>query len=723
MKIFDDILFAGDLRDIAFTQGDAGGSGFGTYTDKDGNRVIEADILVARMGARLNNLKVSDTEYMGGGFIFSSAGAEVVSVTSIGDSFRCSLKIKTGQDKNRFHPGDGAFCQRYDNGAYKYYWRRITAIGEDYIDISKTDCADGSHTPSAGDTIIQLGHLTDSKRQSAIYITTEGDSAPSFTMYGDIDGFTLNGKELSGHRFDSSSGEIFSYGYGSFFYGDQDTGHGIRYDRKKREFNIKGNVTIGPGSTGLTNLSEWEEKQQQINKAQQDAENATLQLNEWASDDIISPLEKQGLKDELAFISADYEDISLRYQKNMRTYGTYILKDGKRYITKDGFVLTVGVPNTSWHQYQTAYDAYKNDLIYKIGLDGPSEVGMLRTLQEDFYSARTKILDDITNSSKAEIEGALKTAREASGKVDGLTARLDDIKHIEDTFGKGQNLNVEGVVMTQMVAVAGENEGVEALLNGSKNIKDDEYGKLILAGGIPNDNRGLDVRAKEATTRIYENGRIVSKDIHLENGATIGNTVKVGDDGFFLKAGIDGQEILITEKNGFTAKSKFGGVAIVGGIAGTCLQISTAKGRETGLAQSSYDPYGMTVVTGEDEFAFYCYSGLFGGLRPNIRTITATSSASDKLISIFDHTILIESSLAITITLPAKPSLGQEYVFMMTNQESTPVQHTINGNGYNVFDVIGNNAKSDLQINSFGMVKLVFAQGATERRWYFYRLR
>ena len=85
MKILDNILFAGDIQDIAFTKGNSGGRGFGTYTDQDGNRVIEADILVARMGARLNNLKVSDTEYMGGGFIFSSAGSEVVSVTDTGE--------------------------------------------------------------------------------------------------------------------------------------------------------------------------------------------------------------------------------------------------------------------------------------------------------------------------------------------------------------------------------------------------------------------------------------------------------------------------------------------------------------------------------------------------------------------------------------------------------------------------------------------------------------
>lgn len=835
MKILDNILFAGDIQDIAFTKGNFGGSGFGTYTDQDGNRVLETDILVARMGAHLNNLKVTDTEYMGGGFIFSSAGSEIVSVTDSDNSYRCLLKIKTGQNENRFQTGDGVFCQRYSNGTHRYYWRRVTAIGDDFIDLSKADCADGSDTPSAGDTIIQLGHLTDSKRQSAIYITTEGDSAPSFTMYGDIDGFTLSSKELSGHRFDTVSGEMFSYGYGSFFYGDHKSGHGIRYDRKKREFNISGNVTIGPGSSGLNNLSEWNDKQTQIDNALakvgsaiQTADQARATLDEWASDNVISPLEKEGLRTELALINADYNDIEKNYIKYIQEFDKLILQDGKQYVTVDGFVFNVEVANTNWQAYRSAYNAYKGDLESKTANNDTVAIGTLKTTQLEYYNKRALILEDITLAIKAEADYATEQSRAAKSTADeaktqasavqreinswladgvispvekqGLRTtltttqaeyveiytelqrydiddetvssytsayntyvdRLENIisqqgvipqgtvndfigeqetyfnfklqvldlisseakKNTDDAKQKaeeakeeiadyeylrgalGKSLSVEGVVMSQMVAVADNDDAesvtesdVVAFLNGSGVARDDEHGKLILAGGIPattaSGSPDLGARAVEAKTRIYENGRVDTNDIHATGGTFENVTVSgifknpFNDNGTFVSksdnyVNLSSSSIraisLPTDIEQSGRKVTFVGFFII-----TCSTNIIVEGKETDFYEISNEITELVAVKvsasqvqwhvlrrmpyGLNECSTVRHSGMFAGLRPKTRVITSTSSAQDRKLTELDHTIIVNdwTGNAVSLELPSNPQEGQKFDIYTTN--------------------------------------------------------
>ena len=77
-----------------------------------------------------------------------------------------------------------------------YYWRLVTAVGDDYIDLSKTDCDAGSGVPSEGDDIVQLGNRTDAERQAAIILSSYGNDAPYFKLYRGIDSYDLTGKEF-----------------------------------------------------------------------------------------------------------------------------------------------------------------------------------------------------------------------------------------------------------------------------------------------------------------------------------------------------------------------------------------------------------------------------------------------------------------------------------------------------------------------------------------------
>ena len=143
------------ISDSGFVNGDVNGKGFGVYTDGKGNRVIEADILVGRIGARFNEVKINQVTYSAGKQVFSSAGMVVNKVVDNGDSWRCYFDTENGTKRNHFAVNDGAFSQRFTDAGIRQYWERVVAIGADYIDITK-----GSTAPLVGDNIAQLGNST-----------------------------------------------------------------------------------------------------------------------------------------------------------------------------------------------------------------------------------------------------------------------------------------------------------------------------------------------------------------------------------------------------------------------------------------------------------------------------------------------------------------------------------------------------------------------------------
>ena len=96
---------------------------------------------------------------------------------------------------------DLALCETFnlidaDGQLSNHYWhRRVIAVGTDYVDIADNtnvdDYASGSDTPQVGDEVVQLGHLTDEDRQSAIIQSSAGEDAPYFKIIKGINSFTL----------------------------------------------------------------------------------------------------------------------------------------------------------------------------------------------------------------------------------------------------------------------------------------------------------------------------------------------------------------------------------------------------------------------------------------------------------------------------------------------------------------------------------------------------
>ena len=252
-------------------------------TDDDGTKYsyMEIDKLYVRYKAVFDELEIRKRTYVGGNAMFSDAASKIVGVewldekgnvtSSIADikAFKCYLKTDDGttQTQNLWRVDDLALCQTFNikEGKYsgvqnKAYWRKVVAVGDDYICLSNvkgeyygfgvdhtddaanygtsakvvlagadgvvsdgdvlTDGADGASVPAdfpeAEDAIVQCGNTSDPTRQNMIELLTYtpnadsvlygGGAAPALIQYAGINGFTLNGKAKT---VISPSGNVF----------------------------------------------------------------------------------------------------------------------------------------------------------------------------------------------------------------------------------------------------------------------------------------------------------------------------------------------------------------------------------------------------------------------------------------------------------------------------------------------------------------------------------
>lgn len=144
--------------------------------------------------------------------------------------------------------------------------------------------------------------------------------------------------------------------------------------------------------------------QDAADSAQDAADEADEKFDAWAADDVISPVERKSVKDELAFIVADYNDI----QNQITKYG---LQDTGTDKSIDNFT--------------TYYNWYKGNLEYvldpKNAVDGVVEIpDAMNAHQDGYYAARTVILEKIAAAAKAVADNAVKIAEDAEKRAEAL---------------------------------------------------------------------------------------------------------------------------------------------------------------------------------------------------------------------------------------------------------------------------------------------------------------
>ena len=239
-----------------------GKNGSGWTVLEDGTTQAVVDRLYVKIKAVFDELEVKKKTHVGGEQIISPAGMKCVRVEELDESYRCFFlsEVDGVTVHNEFTVGTLALAQEFNikegtshNVSNRYYWREVTGVGSDYIDLSKTNADKDSDVPAAGDDIIGLGHLTDITRQAAIILSSVNETSPSIIFYQGINSFSLAGKEVIGLGFDKSTGHAYINVYGDAYIGAKDESTYIRYSQKGG-VDIKGMFHIEQGSTGWRNM-------------------------------------------------------------------------------------------------------------------------------------------------------------------------------------------------------------------------------------------------------------------------------------------------------------------------------------------------------------------------------------------------------------------------------------------------------------------------------------
>lgn len=146
--------------------------------------------------------------------------------------------------------------------------------------------------------------------------------------------------------------------------------------------------------------------QADADKAEADAKAAKDRLDAWAADGVISPTEKQGIKDELSRIDADKAHITAEYSR-----------------------YSLGTPTA----YNNAHTAYRQQLV-ALSAVTPENITIPSTFasnQTAYYNARTTALSAIAAAAKKYVEDIAKQeAEKAVAGFEYLKKALGDVTTI-----------------------------------------------------------------------------------------------------------------------------------------------------------------------------------------------------------------------------------------------------------------------------------------------------
>lgn len=271
------------------------GAGMSFYSDENGDSVGWIDKFYVRKKAIFQILSIMETELAGASFMFNASGARAtitkveridavpffysdgsakyysdgsrayVQPSVYGAVYRCYFLTDDGEKaiENRFRVGNLVRSQTfnikpgvYENVSNHYWWRLVTAVGKDWIEVSDTHCDEGSDVPAVGDVIVQLGDISDPDYQSAIVLSAYGDGAPYLTFYQGINSYSLSGKDIVSIGYDRTTKKGYFNVHGKTYIGDREK---TRYfDFSEGKLDIKADSFIF-SSTGKSVSDQFDE--------------------------------------------------------------------------------------------------------------------------------------------------------------------------------------------------------------------------------------------------------------------------------------------------------------------------------------------------------------------------------------------------------------------------------------------------------------------------------
>ena len=245
-------------------------SGASISVSENGTSTAEFDFLNIRRAAYFREITIKELKHVGGEMALTAAAMVCSKVEWLNARgrvitagtpafYKCYFETSDGKRQiyQEFAVGDQARCQQFriESGSAsfsstKYYWRLVTAVGDNYIILSNQDGKyDGAGEPAVGDNIVQLGFqgANNPIRTSAIILSATASDAPSTKYYQGITSFSLQDCEVKDEGFEG--GQFHSRIYGTYYVGDREQSNYISYDPLTKTATFKGVAIFEPGTT------------------------------------------------------------------------------------------------------------------------------------------------------------------------------------------------------------------------------------------------------------------------------------------------------------------------------------------------------------------------------------------------------------------------------------------------------------------------------------------
>lgn len=657
---------------VNFTKGIKFGEGGKVEVFDNNSAKLTIEYLEVTKKASFTSLEIQEKTHVGGQLLVTPAAINCGEVEEFDDYYRCYFQTKGADGDeifNQFAVGDQAICQTYNAWGSKYYWRLVVGIGEDYIDLSKTECDEDSGMPSAGDNIIQLGNQTDAERQNAIVIAAYGDGSPYIIQYKGINAFELPSDKIVTKL--SSTENIFtgivhikegSDGFGEL--GDfseiiQDTIRGAEVGGH--------NMLRNSGFTGdylsaqLADDVVLEAVDEMFNPP----------LVHWETKGDVSVIDLGGVAvsgkgvtisetdSEEGRISQDTYNTAVYGENYMVSFkARYIIEGSKISVRFGGITSEVDITDT-WDKYHLNIVA--DTPINEFWVNATGSV-MICDLQLERGTIVTSwgnsYLDN--QSDRAYYQAGVyvqQALHEGSTTIGGGLVLTNHIKvgnyadqeMVEETGGmNGTYTSDDSVAFWAGGDFASAIEAVDKFKNNPTYIPTEEE------------------LASMANFVVTHGGRAILNDIILRGyvyatGGKIGS-LQIENGGISAKT-TGGQFSFTPYGTRFTQDD---GSSVEIGVG--CHEAIKIIGKDAGgQCYLNEDLYKIAAqINAADGYhAIHCLSGVYAGLRPNIRKIY-TSDTLDAL----DHTIIVDNSSEITLTLPFSPQTGQEYKLIHTSDKT-----------------------------------------------------
>lgn len=315
--------------------------------------------------------------------------------------------------------------------------------------------------------------------------------------------------------------------------------------------------------------------------------------------------------------------------------------------------------------------------------------------------------------------GTIATAYSPS-YLDNISDRAyyQSLKYVEHALNEGSTTIGGGLVLTNHIKVGNyaNKEMIEETggMQGTYNVPNDPFlwgggslDKAIETIGKYKNNPSYQPTEEElkqmANFVVTHGGKAILNDIILRGyvyalGGKIGR-INIEGNGI----GVDTQrgKIQITP-NGLIAQQNDGSFVH---LATNCCEAVAISGKDAtgGMCYADEDQYKIAAqINAADGYhAIHSLSGVYAGLRPNIRKVTASGELSN-----LDHTLIVENNSGITLTLPKDNITGQTYRFIHSTTSGVTLR--IGSNEHEIKDVLANSSSNTYSFSARGVCTLTY---------------